>query len=230
MRLPIQILLLSAGALVVPALGASGASAQLEPITTTTVTLPLLTTTTTEATTTTTTAALTTTTTTETPTTTTTAPTTTTTEAPAPPPNALSISVPSSSTLSEGTPVSAGTLGAELGIVTVQDLRGEVNGVWTVTVTSSHFTTGLASAAETIDRGHVTYRSGLATSGAGVGVFTPGQALLADAEDLSLPRTAFSMAGGVGDNSVSWTPTITVTIPATAVIGTYAGTITHSAA
>ena len=241
MRLSFLIPLLSAGALVAPALGASGAHAQVGPITTVTLPLPTTTTTTTEAPTTTTTEAPTTTTTTEAPettttteapatTTTTVATTTTTTTAPEPPPNALSISVPSSASLSSGTPVSDGTLGSELGTVTVQDLRGSVNASWTVTVSATDFTTGAASAAETIAREHVSYWSGPPTDTDGIGVFHPGQSVVADADDLRVPRTAFSMTGGVGDNSASWSPTIIVTIPDTAVIGTYAGTITHSAA
>jgi hypothetical protein len=121
-------------------------------------------------------------------------------------------------------------LSAHLGAVTVQDTRGSVNATWTATVTSTDFTTGDASAIETIGRSNVAYWSGPATATAGIGVFAPGQATSGAARTLDVPRTAFSMGGGVGDNSVTWNPTIEVTIPASAVIGTYAGTITHSAA
>jgi hypothetical protein len=34
----------------------------------------------------------------------------------------------------------------------------------------------------------------------------------------------------VGDNSASWNPTFIVSLPAAAVVGTYTGTVTHSAA
>jgi hypothetical protein len=45
-------------------------------------------------------------------------------------------------------------------------------------------------------------------------------------------RTAFSSASllQLGSVSVSWNPTIVVNIPASAVVGTYTGTITHSVA
>lgn len=171
-----------------------------------------------------------TTTTTEETTTTTTEETTTTTAEDPEPQGSLQISAPSSSQLSPGTPTSAGTLSAQLGAVTVTDTRGAVNGAWTVTVSSTDFTTGDASASETIERADVAYASGAAHDVAGVGVFTPGQATADDAQSLVVSRTAFSMASGVGDTAATWNPTIVVTIPASAVTGTYSGTITHSAA
>ena len=63
----------------------------------------------------------------------------------------------------------------------------------------------------------------LATSG--VGVFTPG---LAGA--IGTARTGFTASAETGLTSVTWNPTITVTLPSTAPAGTYAGTITHSVA
>jgi hypothetical protein len=212
-----------AGALVVPAIGASWpAAAQVtipDPTTTTSITLPE--TTTTEAETTTTTAA-------EESTTTTEAETTTTTIAPTP--GVLSISAPSAAQLSAGTPITAGTLAASLGTVTVTDERGAVGATWIATVTTSHFVTGGGTASETIDRANVAYWSGPVVDFGGIGVFTPGQPTVADAQSLDVPRTAFSMSGGIGDNAVSWTPALVVTIPPTAVAGEYTGTITHSIA
>jgi hypothetical protein len=240
--------LLIAGILVIPAIGARPGHAQIcipplcQPTTTTTAattTTTEATTTTTEATTTTTTEPESTTTTTEaesttttttSSTTTTTSSTTTTTEPEEAPSGTLSISAPPAASLSAGTPTTAGALTAQLGTVTVSDLRGAVGASWTVTVTSTHFTTGNATAPETIVRDNVSYWSGPAVDRAGIGVFTPGQITSLLAVPLSVPRTAFTMASGVGDNAVSWTPTLVVTIPSSAVIGTYTGTITHSAA
>jgi hypothetical protein len=234
-HLVVNLLLLVAGILWVPAIGASAQVTIPTLPTTTTTTEPEETTTTTEATTTTTEAEETTTTTepeetttTTEETTTTTASTTTTTIAPAP--GVLSISAPTATQLSPGTPTNAGVLTALLGTVVVTDDRGVVGSAWTASVTTSHFVTGDGSAAETIDRANVAYWSGPATDGAGVGVFTPGQLTEMDAETLEVPRTAFSMASGVGDNAVSWTPTIVVTIPPSAIVGEYMGTITHSVA
>src|SRR5438128_859268 len=42
--------------------------------------------------------------------------------------------------------------------------------------------------------------------------------------------TAFTATATVGNTGASWHPTVVITIPSSAVIGTYAGTITHSAA
>ena len=48
------------------------------------------------------------------------------------------------------------------------------------------------------------------------------------AQDLGAQRTAVTATLIVGNNTVSWSPTITVHVPAGAVAGTYSGTITHS--
>lgn len=142
----------------------------------------------------------------------------------------LSISVPASKELSAGTATNAGTLTAQLGAVQVTDARGALLTSWTASVDSTDFTTGDQTANETIADDNVSYWSGVATASSGVAVFTPGQALAANAQALSAARTAFSAATAVGNNSATWNPTVVVTIPSSAVIGTYTGTITHSAA
>jgi hypothetical protein len=50
----------------------------------------------------------------------------------------------------------------------------------------------------------------------------------ANAVSLSIARAAFSLAGGSGVNSASWNPTVSVSVPSSAVAGTYTATITHS--
>jgi hypothetical protein len=50
------------------------------------------------------------------------------------------------------------------------------------------------------------------------------------AQSLSVPRTAFTLTLGVGDNSATWNPTLIVSVPASAVAGVYTGTVTHSVA
>lgn len=142
----------------------------------------------------------------------------------------LSISVPTSAELSAGTATNAGSLTAQLGVVSVTDLRGTLLGSWTASVTSSDFTTGTATADETIAKANVSYASGAATAATGVGLFTPGQATTLLAQALSASRTAFAATATVGNTSASWNPTVVVAVPANAVVGTYAGTITHSAA
>jgi hypothetical protein len=141
----------------------------------------------------------------------------------------LAISVPASRDLGSGA-TGGGTVSAQLGTVTVTDTRGALAGTWTASASSTAFTTGGATASETIAKGQVTYWSGTVTASSGTAVFAPGQPLAADAEALSVSRTAFSASAIVGNNSASWNPTVTVNVPAAAVAGSYTGTITHSVA
>lgn len=142
---------------------------------------------------------------------------------------ALSITAPASKNLGSAGTGSA-SLSAQLGAVTVDDARGLLLGSWTASVTSTNFTTGLATANETIGKASISYWSGAATSTSGTGTFTPGQLTALLAVDLSASRTAFSASATVGNNSASWNPTVIVNIPSAAVVGTYSGTITHSVA
>jgi hypothetical protein len=142
---------------------------------------------------------------------------------------ALSISVPGTKSLGSGAPGDS-AIGAQLGTVSVSDVRGVLLGTWTATVSSTAFVTGGSSPEETIANDNVKYWSGLATTSSGTGVFTPGQATAAQAVTLNAQRTAFVATGVVGNNSVSWNPTVSVTLPSAVVVGTYTGTITHSVA
>jgi hypothetical protein len=140
----------------------------------------------------------------------------------------LSITAPASVALGAGSP--GVTLTAPLGPVTVSDLRGALAGSWTASVTTTSFTTGTATAAETIPIADVSYASGVATATAGVGVMTPGQATNLLAQDLSVSRTSYSATATVGNTSATWNPSIDVAVPSAAVVGTYTGTITNSVA
>ena len=42
------------------------------------------------------------------------------------------------------------------------------------------------------------------------------------------PQTVVAGTNGAGINTASWTPVVVVTVPTTAVVGTYSGTITES--
>jgi large repetitive protein len=141
---------------------------------------------------------------------------------------ALAITVPASTTLPGASP--AGTTSAALGTVTVTDQRGIAGASWTATVTGTTFVTGHGTAPETIPLTQVTYWSGPATATTGTGAFTPGQASAAAAVSLTTPRTAFSLTSGTSITSASWNPTLSVSVPAAAVAGTYTATITHSVA
>jgi len=149
----------------------------------------------------------------------------------------LEISVPATANIGSG---NTGTnITGRLGGVTVTDNRAELAPTWTASVASSDFTTGTATTAETIPPADVSYWSGPATATADPGdtvgdvdaaTFVPGQLTAGDAVPIATPQTAFSLTAGVGDNSATWDPTLTVAVPAAAVAGTYTGTITHSVA
>lgn len=236
-RRSIALALLVTGALA-PVTVASGAGAQILP--------PIITTTTVPTTTTSTTAAPATTTTTEadeeTVTTTTTEPdedpTTTTTVAgedqesltslDGEEGNGLSITVPAAAALPSA-PLGTASLSGALGAVTVTDERGGLVGAWTVSVATTPFRTGGGTEAETIAPANVRYWSGPATASRG-GTFSPGQTTAGSAVALDQSRRAFSTLAATGRSSATWTPTLIVDVPATAVVGTYSGTVTHSIA
>lgn len=112
----------------------------------------------------------------------------------------------------------------------MSDTRGGQNTVWTTTVAATDFTTPGGGAARQISRSQLSYWSGPATRTIGPGTRVQGQPTSAQAQSLSVPRTASAKTSGSGHNTTAWQPTLIIAIPATAVGGTYAGTITHSVA
>jgi hypothetical protein len=140
----------------------------------------------------------------------------------------LAITAPASTALPSASPGGATTV--RLGTVTVTDNRGIASASWTATVTGTTFVTGGGTAAETIPLTQVTYWAGPATATTGTGTFTPGQTSATAAVSLTAPQTAFSLSSGSSVNSASWNPTLSVSVPAGAIAGTYTATITHSVA
>lgn len=137
----------------------------------------------------------------------------------------LAITVPGSVALGTGGPGS--TITALMGAVQVTDSRAVDPAAWTASVSSTDFT--IPSSTDTIPAADVAYWSGPATSTVGSGAFTPGQPTTANRVALSSsPLTAMSLSGGAGSNSATWDPTLVVSVPGTAVAGTYSGTVTHS--
>jgi hypothetical protein len=124
-----------------------------------------------------------------------------------------------------GNGVSGGTVNGLIGPVKVTDQRGLLVAAWTATVSSTSFTTGGGTPAETIPAADATYTPGLQTAVTGLPVPVPGL----PGPLSSTPRAAFA-ATAVGSNSVTWNPNLSIAIPAAAVIGTYTGTVTHSVA
>jgi len=128
-------------------------------------------------------------------------------------------------------PTGAGKLSAQLGTVKVT-ATGVVGllASFTATVSSTNFSTGTGTTAETVPKTSVSYWSGPMTASSGDQAAVPGQLTALQALSLSGPRTAFASSGTVLTITASWNPTIVVSIPAAAVAGSYTGTITHSVA
>jgi hypothetical protein len=141
--------------------------------------------------------------------------------------NTLTITVPDTAALGGAAP--GGTISASLGTVTVTDNRPGIAG-WTATVSATTFTTGGGTPAQTISNSAVAYWSGPATASSGGGVRTPGQPTAAQRVPLSGTVTAFTASKAVGTTLTNWAPTLVITIPSSAVAGTYTGTITHAVA
>jgi len=134
---------------------------------------------------------------------------------------ALSISAPTGSVDlgSVLASTSAQTVSSLLGVVTVTDTRAGTLG-WVATAGATDFTGPQSISVST--PGSVTYTPGQAT--------VTGTANVAPTDENHLyPTSPVQTATGVsGANTAAWNPTIAVTIPAGALVGTYGTTITHS--
>jgi len=142
----------------------------------------------------------------------------------------ISITVPGTTVNLGSASVAAGSLTGQLGTITVNDGRGLLLGGWTSSVTASKFTTGGATAAETIAATNVEYWSGAATATSGLGTLLGSQLSSGLAVVVNAAQTAFTGGSLIGNNTASWNPTLIVTIPAASVVGTYTGTVTHTVA
>lgn len=138
---------------------------------------------------------------------------------------ALAITVPASTVSLGSVPSGTRTVSGQLGPVTVT-ASGLVAPSFVATVSTTTFT---GPGGQTIPASSISYWSGPATA-ALLQDATPGQAGAAQAQDLSVPRRAFSSSGLALSITTVWNPTIVIAIPAAAVAGTYTGTITHSVA
>jgi hypothetical protein len=132
----------------------------------------------------------------------------------------LAISVPASTvalaTVDTGTLIASG----QLGPVTVADTRGLLVNLWTTTVTSSAFVTGVGTAPHmVVTEPAVGYSTGASTAHTGLGTFVPGTKV-----------TPPTYTGLAGNSSTTWNPTLTFALLSSQVAGTYSGTVTHSVA
>ena len=129
---------------------------------------------------------------------------------------ALTISAPPSANLGSGAPGS--TISAILGPVTVTDDRALLSANWTVTAAETDFAAG----AQTIPASDASYEPGTLVT-TGVITVTPTNLTLENAA-----QTTVMGSGGVGDNTATWDPTVSVAVPAGAPGGVYTGTLTQS--
>lgn len=132
----------------------------------------------------------------------------------------LSITAPANASLASA-PVSASTVSGSLGPVKVTDTRTLGLG-WTAKVSSTSFG---GAGLPVIQNSAVTYISGLATNTTGVVTPIPGDPLGAT---LEAQKTAFAGSVGTLGGTITWNPTVRVTLPANVLTGSYSGTITHS--
>jgi hypothetical protein len=133
---------------------------------------------------------------------------------------AIAMTAPSAVFIGAGAP--ATTISGSVGTTVVTDDRAQLAASWTATASSSAFTTGAASPAETIPTGDVGYVPGAITT---TGTIT------ATGTTITLSGTAVPVVAGtagVGNNTATWDPTLSVAVPAAAVVGTYTGTLTQS--
>jgi hypothetical protein len=133
---------------------------------------------------------------------------------------ALSMSAPVSVDLGSGAPGT--TISGSLGAVSVTDDWALLSASWTATAASTDWTTGGATPTETIPATDVGYDPGSITT---TGVIT------ATGTPITLsgtPAPVVTGTNGVGDNTATWNPAISVAVPASAVGGTYTGTLTQS--
>lgn len=130
------------------------------------------------------------------------------------------MSAPVSVNLGSGAPGT--TISGALGVVSVIDDRALLSASWTVTASSTGWTTGSGTGPETIPASDVGYDPGtITTTGTITATGTP----------ITLSGTATPVVtgtDGVGDNTATWDPTISVAVPGTAVGGVYTGTLTQS--
>ena len=133
---------------------------------------------------------------------------------------ALFMSAPVSVNLGAGAPGT--TISGALGAVNVTDDRALLSATWTATASASDWTTGAATPAETIPSSDVGYSPGSITT---TGTIT------ATGTSITLSSTATPVVtgtSGVGDNTATWNPALSVAVPAATVGGAYTGTVTQS--
>jgi hypothetical protein len=135
---------------------------------------------------------------------------------------ALTMTAPDAADLGTNAPLTV--IAGALGTVTVTDDRALLAAAWTATASSTDFTTGGGTPAETIPATDAGYDPGpITTTGTITATGTP-VTLSGD------PQPVVIGTAGVGDNTAAWDPIISVAVPAAAVGGLYTATLSQSVA
>jgi hypothetical protein len=113
--------------------------------------------------------------------------------------------------------------------VVVTDDRAALDAAWIATASATSWTTGVASLPLTIPVSDVGYAVGsITTTGTITATGTDLPAGTAVGDLSGDPQAVVTGTSGVGDNSASWNPIVSVAIPPSAVAGAYTGTLTQS--
>ncbi|MEU8587185.1 hypothetical protein AB0C59_09325 [Streptomyces sp. NPDC048664] len=131
---------------------------------------------------------------------------------------ALTLSAPVSAVLGSGAPGT--TISGALGPVTVTDDRALASASWSVTAAETDFTNGPSTIPATdaaYDPGSITTTGTITATGTPVTLSNS-------------PQVVVTGSSGVGDNTATWNPTVSVSVPPSAVSGNYTGTLTQSVA
>jgi len=132
----------------------------------------------------------------------------------------LAISVPGTGTFTPLTsPYTATDVTLVLGTITVTDNRRLTGGSWTTEASASTLT----SSPDTITADTFGYSSGVFVKTGGAATMTENTRSSLDTSGAVVTTTSVT-----GNHVVTWTPTITVPVPASQAPGTYTGIITHS--
>ena len=115
-----------------------------------------------------------------------------------------------------------GSVGHHLGDVQVVDDRGS-GASWTISVSSTDFTTGAGTPVGTISASYGTYTIGSVTT-AGSATFTH----ITTVRLSGSPQAVVSATSVRGNTSITWNPSVLVTAPVGAISGSYSGVITYS--
>ena len=148
----------------------------------------------------------------------------------------LAISIPSNPDVNLGT-ATAGVLGTSvsgsMNPTTVSDTRGGVLAAWTVTVASTGFTGSGTAAGQSLAPGNASMYVNVADLTTLVGLATGGLiptsvALVATPVTLSSGGATLIAGTTTGSGTITYTPAISVNIPASTVAGTYTGAVTQT--